>query len=80
MKCLAVDDQKAFHLILANLIKLDPTLNLVASYVDPLEAHQAILNKEIDLIFLDIEMPGMSGIELAKILEGKRPLIVFTTS
>lgn len=80
MKCLIVDDQKAYHLILANLIKLNPVLDLVGSYLDPLEAHKVILDQEIDIIFLDIEMPGMNGIELARILEGKRPLIIFTTS
>ncbi len=80
MRCLIIDDQKAFHIILANLIALEPSLNLVGSYADPLAAHQAIQQNDVDLLFLDIEMPGMTGLQLAKILDGKGPLIIFTTS
>lgn len=80
MKCIVVDDQKPFHLILANLIAMDPVLELVGSYVDAFEAHQVMLKQEVDLLFLDIEMPGLNGLELAKIMEGKGPLVIFTTS
>ncbi|KQC01166.1 LytTR family DNA-binding domain-containing protein [Pedobacter sp. Hv1] len=80
MKCLIVDDQKAFHLIIGNLIGLDPSLTLIGSYVDAFMAHKVIVEEEIDLLFLDIEMPGMNGIELAKIIQDKGPMVIFTTS
>jgi two-component system LytT family response regulator len=80
MNCLIVDDQKIFRAVLKKLINLDPSLTLIGECADATEAHTEILNNQIDLLFLDIEMPGISGIELAKILEGKRPMIIFTTS
>lgn len=80
MNCLVVDDQKIFRNILKSLFDLDNSLVLVGECADAIEARQKIADDQIDLLFLDIRMPGMSGIELARILEGKRPLIIFTTS
>lgn len=80
MNCLIVDDQAVFRVVLRKLIDLDPSLFLVAECADAAEAHQVILNNDVDLIFLDIGMPRMSGIELARLLEGKNPMIIFTTS
>ena len=47
---------------------------------DALEAYHKILEGQVDLIYLDIHMPGLSGLELARILGDKRPWIIFTTS
>jgi two-component system LytT family response regulator len=80
MNCLIVDDQKVFRAVLKKLINLDASLTLIGECTDATEAHHKILNHQIDILFLDIEMPGISGMELAKILEGKRPMIIFTTS
>ncbi|MEJ2903415.1 LytTR family DNA-binding domain-containing protein [Pedobacter panaciterrae] len=80
MNCLIVDDQAVFRAVLKKLITLDPSLFLVGECTNAAEAHQIILNNDIDIIFLDIEMPRMSGIELARLLEGKNPMIIFTTS
>jgi DNA-binding LytR/AlgR family response regulator len=62
------------------MFELDSSLILVGECNDAVEAYQLVLENKIDLIFLDIRMPGMSGLEFAKILEDKRPLIIFTTS
>jgi len=80
MNCLIVDDQAVFRAVLKKLMGLDPSLLLVGECTNATEAHQIILNNDIDLIFLDIEMPQMSGIELARLLEGKNPMVIFTTS
>lgn len=80
MNCLIVDDQKIFRTVIKRLISLDDTLTLVGECEDAIDAHQKIKDLNVDLIFLDIRMPGVNGIELAKILEGKSPLIIFTTS
>ncbi|ETZ23874.1 LytTR family DNA-binding domain-containing protein [Pedobacter sp. V48] len=80
MNCLIVDDHAVFRAVLRNLVSLDPSLFLVAECTDAAEAHQVILHNDIDVIFLDIEMPRMSGIELARLLEGKNPMVIFTTS
>lgn len=80
MNCLIVDDQKIFRTVLKRMFELDNALTLVGECNDAIEAHQKVLENQIDLIFLDIRMPGMSGLEFAKILEDKHPLIIFTTS
>jgi DNA-binding LytR/AlgR family response regulator len=55
-------------------------LELVQECEDAMEAYNLINSQQIDLIFLDIEMPGMTGLELTKNLGSKSPLIVFTTA
>jgi DNA-binding LytR/AlgR family response regulator len=55
-------------------------LELIQECEDAMEAYNLINSQQIDLIFLDIEMPGMTGLELTKNLGAKSPLIVFTTA
>lgn len=55
-------------------------LQLVKECADALEAYNAINKEQVDLLLLDIEMPGMSGLELIKNLGNKKPLIIFTTA
>lgn len=55
-------------------------LELVAECKDAMQAYNHLKNEHIDLLLLDIEMPGMTGIELTKHLGNKRPLIIFTTA
>ncbi|NQX37474.1 DNA-binding response regulator, LytR/AlgR family [Pedobacter steynii] len=80
MNCLIVDDNKIARTTLKKLISLDPSLVLVSECSNATEAYIKILEQPIDLLFLDIEMPGMTGMELAQSLGQKRPLIIFTTS
>jgi DNA-binding LytR/AlgR family response regulator len=55
-------------------------LELVAECSDAMQAYNYLNSEQIDLLFLDIEMPGMTGIELTKKLGNKKPLIIFTTA
>ena len=55
-------------------------LELVKECADAMEAYNAIHEEQIDLLFLDIEMPGMTGLELIRNLGNKKPLIIFTTA
>jgi two-component system LytT family response regulator len=80
MNCLIVDDQRISRAVIKDMMGLDPSLILIGECADAMEAHKEILSKQVDLLFLDIEMPGMSGMELAESLKGKRPIIIFTTS
>ncbi|AOM76178.1 LytR/AlgR family response regulator transcription factor [Pedobacter steynii] len=80
MNCLIVDDNKIARTTLKQLIGLDSSLVLVDECTNATEAYVKILEHSIELLFLDIEMPGMTGMELAKSLGQKRPLIIFTTS
>ncbi|WP_410221391.1 LytR/AlgR family response regulator transcription factor [Pedobacter sp.] len=80
MNCLIVDDQDFFRTAMKGMLSFDPSLILAGECSNAVEAYQKISTEPIDLVLLDIKMPGTSGIELAKLLEGKRTLIIFTTS
>jgi DNA-binding LytR/AlgR family response regulator len=65
--------------MLSQLVSHTGLLEVIGECRDALEAHQQITKHTPDLVFLDIEMPGMTGIELLRSLP-KKPLIIFTTS
>lgn len=79
MNCLIVDDNAIARTVLKQMVSMDPELVLIGECEDAIEAYKTVLSNQIDLLFLDVEMPGMTGIELVKSLEGKRPMIIFTT-
>lgn len=80
MKCIIVDDNKMARMALRQLVSQLPQLELVAESSDATEALDTLDNTQIDLLLLDIEMPGMSGLDLIKKLGTNRPLIIFTTA
>lgn len=67
-------------LALKQLINQVQNLELVAECNDAMETYNQLTANSIDLLFLDIEMPEISGIELIKKLGNKKPLIIFTTA
>ncbi|MCX6247343.1 MAG: LytTR family DNA-binding domain-containing protein [Bacteroidetes bacterium] len=79
IRCIAIDDEKlALDLIEDDILKV-PFLQLVKKCRSGLEALEVLQNEKIDLIFLDIQMPDISGIQFLKSLPNK-PLVVFTTA
>ncbi|ALR29645.1 two-component system response regulator [Chryseobacterium sp. IHB B 17019] len=80
MKALIVDDNDIARTTLAHLAKQVPNLTIVNEYSNAIEAYNHLQNNQVDLIFLDIEMPEMTGIELTKNLAGKDVIIIFTSS
>jgi len=80
MKALIVDDNDIARTTLAHLAKQVPNLTIVSEYSNAIEAYNHLQNNQVDLIFLDIEMPEMTGIELTKNLSGKDIIIIFTSS
>jgi DNA-binding LytR/AlgR family response regulator len=80
MKCIIVDDNKMARMAMKQLVGQVRDLELVEECEDAMEAYNLINKNSIDLIFLDIEMPGMTGLELTKNLGNKSPLIIFTTA
>jgi DNA-binding LytR/AlgR family response regulator len=66
IKCLIVDDEEVAREVMSNYVHKVPYLELVATCQDAIEAHELFTREEIDLIFLDIEMPGLTGIEFLK--------------
>lgn len=64
MKCIVIDDDKLTRTILSKFIAQRPDLKLIGEFQDPLAAIPIIQSEGVDLIFLDMVMPKMSGIEL----------------
>lgn len=80
MKALIVDDNDIARATLAHLAKQIPGLTVVNQYSNAIDAYNHLQKEQIDILFLDIEMPEMTGIELTKNLSGKDTIIIFTTS
>lgn len=79
LKCLIVDDEPPAVRLLQKYVKEVTFLELVTSTRSPLEALRLVEQEDIDLLFLDIQMPELTGIQLSKILQGKTR-IIFTTA
>lgn len=79
IQCLVVDDEPLAIALIKKHIEMVPELECVGSCVTPMEAFSTLRSKKVDLIFLDIQMPVISGIEFVKSLE-QRPAIIFTTA
>jgi len=80
MNALIIDDNKIARTTTRQLAGKVADLNIVAECMSAMEAYNLLLAQPVDLLFLDIEMPGMSGLELTKNLANKRPVIIFITS
>jgi len=78
INCIIVDDEQHAIDILDHYVKQTPHLNLVASFTNPIEALQLLGQQKIDLAFLDIQMPELSGIDLIKAIQGKTKVILTT--
>ncbi len=79
MNCLIVDDEQISREILAKLIDKTSQLELISSCENAKEAREVMANMKVDLVFLDVEMPGVSGIDLLESIDEK-PLVIFVTS
>lgn len=79
MKCIIVDDEPIARKGISRQVEQISQLELVDSFNSAEAALDFLKTNEVDLIFLDIQMPGMNGIELARILP-KQTLIIFTTA
>lgn len=77
--CIIVDDEPVARDIIAAYIEKIPSLCLIKSCKNVIEAMEVINNKEIDLVFLDINMPEISGLSLAKTIQNKTK-VIFTTA
>jgi two-component system, LytTR family, response regulator len=79
IRCVAIDDEPMALVLLRGYISKIPALNLVSSFDDAISASEFLRHNKVDLLFLDINMPDVSGVELARSL-GQRPMIIFTTA
>ncbi|WP_266365916.1 LytR/AlgR family response regulator transcription factor [Tellurirhabdus rosea] len=83
LTCMAVDDEPLALGLVCAFIEKTPFLTLTGRYSNAVEALQALEQQEVDVLFLDIQMPDLTGIELARLLEragGRHTRIIFTTA
>lgn len=79
MNAIAIDDEPiALEIVKSHASKV-PFMNLKASFTDAFQAMEFLQNEPVDLIFLDIKMPDISGIDFFNSLS-KKPLVIFTTA
>ena len=79
IRCIAVDDEKLVLDLLVDNISQVPYLQLVKACKNAIEANSALQNEKIDLIFLDIQMPKLSGLQFIATLQ-QPPMIIFITA
>ena len=79
LKCIAIDDEPlALRQISAYIAKI-PYLELAATFNNAIEAQQRLASERVDLIFVDINMPDLNGVDFVRALTD-RPMVVFTTA
>lgn len=79
MKCIIVDDEPLAREAVQRLVEETPGLDLLESFADATSAEKFLSKNKADLVFLDIRMPGIDGIEFAKTIPDKT-LVIFTTA
>ncbi len=77
INCIAIDDDQYSLELLSDLLNKIPFLELSATFVNPINAISYINKNKIDLIFSDIEMNGLNGIQLINSLKIK-PLVIYS--
>lgn len=79
ISCIIVDDDETSRFILTNLIKKKGSLNLIKTCSNAVEARETIEKNEVELMFLDIEMPYENGVDMLERLE-HTPEVIFITA
>ncbi len=79
LRCLIIDDKPLAIDILAEYVSKISFLILVATTIDPIDGLKILREQQIDLVFLDIQMPGLTGLQFIKIA-GKQSKIILTTA
>lgn len=79
LNCIAVDDEDLALALVEDNIKKVPYLNLVAKCNDAFEATKALQDFTVDLVFIDIQMPGLTGLQFIESLQVK-PMVILITA
>ncbi|MFA6084206.1 LytR/AlgR family response regulator transcription factor [Mucilaginibacter sp.] len=81
LNCIIVDDEQFSVDAITKYIDMLPRMNIVGVYTDPQLALEKVSSEsDVDLLFMDIDMPRINGLELAKALRSKTQKLIFTTS
>ncbi|WP_075340782.1 LytR/AlgR family response regulator transcription factor [Tenacibaculum agarivorans] len=79
MDCIVIDDEKMARVIIKTLCKEIDNLNVIDEFSNSMEAFKFLHSNDVDLIFLDIHMPGFTGLDFIKTLKDP-PKVIFTTT
>ncbi len=79
LRCIIIDDEEGAHVVIEHYIKRITTVTLCGNFYNAIEAMDFIYKNQVDLLFLDINMPGLSGLSMLDVMS-KRPLVVLTTA
>lgn len=79
LRCIAIDDEPLALELLEDNISRVPFLTFMGGFNKPLEALQYLQTQEVDLVFMDIQMPGLTGLQLIQSLV-KKPLFILVTA
>ena len=79
IRCIAIDDEPLALKQLAGYIRDIPSLDLVSECSNAFQALKVLDSEEVDLMFVDINMPDLNGLDFVRSLE-KKPLLIFTTA
>lgn len=81
LKCVVIDDEQHAIEVITDHIAEMPGLTIFKTFTSPVQALTELsLNDDIDLLFMDIDMPGINGLELAKNIREKAKYLIFTTA
>ena len=80
MNALIVDDNKIARTTMKQLVSQVKDMVVTGECANAMDAYNLLQEQPVDIILLDIEMPGMTGLELTRNLGNKKPIIIFTTS
>ena len=85
MNCIAIDDEPLDLGIISEFCKKINAVDIIGSFTNPVDAIKLLNNEQIDLIFLDIHMPQMDGVEVLRLIKSdpklkEMPVIILTTT
>jgi two-component system LytT family response regulator len=79
LRCIAIDDEPLALELISSYISHFPSLELLHTYEDAIAGAEFLRREVVDLLFIDINMPDISGIDLVRAMETK-PMVIFTTA
>lgn len=79
MNCIIIDDEPLAIKVIEKYLEYVPDFNCVQTFSNPLQALEFLNQNEVDLLFLDINMPDLTGLSLLKLLKNS-PAVIFTTA
>ncbi|WP_185248319.1 LytTR family DNA-binding domain-containing protein [Chryseobacterium bernardetii] len=79
LNCIIIDDEEGAHRVLEHFISQLKQLQLNGSFYTAVEAMQYVYNNQVDIMFLDINMPGLTGMEMLEAMSNK-PFVILTTA